>query len=280
MIETIILRNDQRGVATRAAAVLGNRFVHAAAKQLLQPKSSVGIATGFLVNGHPETDGPPGAIFLGQALVDMGHDVVFVAHPQCAQLVRETISFSADIESFPLGDVEHGNAFAEQFLERYSPTTLISVECLGPNPLGSFLDMRGRDVSANTSRIDRIFDLANSLGISTVGIGDGGNEIGFGKIDARHNLGLTEGHCVTAVDHLIVASISNWGAYGLIAQLEQIHGQSLLPSVEQEKKMIGRMVSLGAVDGFSGDRILAVDGLTLSDNSKALVQLRELNMKV
>jgi len=275
MIENIILRNDRRGVATKAAAVLGHGFIRDAAKQLLQSKNSVAIATGFLVNGLPETDGPPGAVFLGQALARMGHHVVYVAHPLCAELVRETINCSADIEPFPLGDIEHGDAFAKQFLDRYSPAALISVECLGPNPLGSFLDMRGRDASSSTSRIDRLFNLANSSGVATVGIGDGGNEIGFGSIDARHNLGLKDGHCVTAVDHLVVASVSNWGAYGLIAQLEQFGRRTLLPSIEEETELIERMVSLGAVDGFSGDRILAVDGLALKDNSTALRLLHE-----
>src|SRR5262249_26205423 len=53
----------------------------------------------------------------------------------------------------------------------------------------------------------------------TLGVGDGGNEIGMGKVPwpvVRANIprgALTA--CRVATDYLIVAGVSNWGAYAL-----------------------------------------------------------------
>ena len=200
MIEEIILSNDQRGVASKAATFLPCDFAQKAAKVLHDSVGTVAIATGFLVNGSPETDGPPGAIFLGRALNNIGFQVVYVAHPDCAMLLQKTLCFQAEVVPFPTGSVEAADTFSKQFLNDRKPKSVVSIECLGPNPLGQFLDMRGRDVSRDTSRIDRLFIQARSMETPTIGVGDGGNEIGFGAIDGTHDLGLNDGHCVTHVD--------------------------------------------------------------------------------
>ena len=57
--------------------------------------------------------------------------------------------------------------------------------------------------------------------MTTIGIGDGGNEIGMGKLPAgliaQHVPNGAQIACVTSCDHLVVAGVSNWGAYGLAA---------------------------------------------------------------
>jgi len=70
----------------------------------------------------------------------------------------------------------------------------------------------------------RLFEhVANDPAITTIGIGDGGNEIGMGKIPwdtIRRNIpngGLIA--CRVPVDHLIVAGVSNWGAIFAMATL-------------------------------------------------------------
>ena len=58
--------------------------------------------------------------------------------------------------------------------------------------------------------------------ISTVGIGDGGNEIGMGKVHQRVVDGVTNGrHIATRVstDHLITSGVSSWGGSALVAAL-------------------------------------------------------------
>src|SRR5438876_433702 len=57
----------------------------------------------------------------------------------------------------------------------------------------------------------------------TIAIGDGGNEIGMGALSrpliARHVAHGETIACVTPARHLIVAGVSNWGAYALLGAL-------------------------------------------------------------
>lgn len=58
--------------------------------------------------------------------------------------------------------------------------------------------------------------------IATIGIGDGGNEIGMGKVHQMVVDGINNGqHIATTVatDHLITSGVSNWGGSALVAAL-------------------------------------------------------------
>ena len=54
--------------------------------------------------------------------------------------------------------------------------------------------------------------------IVTIGIGDGGNEIGMGKVLERVAVNVKHGSeigCTVSCDYLITAGVSNWGGYAL-----------------------------------------------------------------
>ncbi len=74
--------------------------------------------------------------------------------------------------------------------------------------------MHGRDITASMAPAHHLFDMR--LAPVTIGIGDGGNEIGMGKISmetiARNINRGAQIACRVPADHLIVAGISNWGA--------------------------------------------------------------------
>lgn len=58
--------------------------------------------------------------------------------------------------------------------------------------------------------------------MSTIGIGDGGNEIGMGKVHKRVVDGITNGRRIASsvtTDHLITAGVSNWGGSALVAAM-------------------------------------------------------------
>ena len=55
-----------------------------------------------------------------------------------------------------------------------------------------------------------------------------------------------------------------------------LKNKNLLPSVETDTANIQKIVSMGAVDGFSGQNINKVDGFTLDENSAFLNQLHSL----
>ena len=98
----------------------------------------------------------------------------------------------------------------------------------------------------------------------TLGIGDGGNEIGMGSVFsrvARSGPLMARIASVVPVDHLVVAGTSNWGAYGIVAALERLHGRALLHTGADERRVIERCVEAGAVDGLTRKREPTVDGL-------------------
>jgi hypothetical protein len=146
--------------------------------------------------------------------------------------------------------------------------------------------MRGRDITASMSPAHRLFEVAGQKepGIATIGIGDGGNEIGMGKIPwsiIRRNIpngGLVA--CRVPTDHLIVCGVSNWGAYGLGAGVRLLRGASNKTDLfdpEQEEALLRIMVEEGPlVDGVSGQATVSVDGLPLKRYLEPLKQLQQI----
>jgi len=112
----------------------------------------------------------------------------------------------------------------------------------------------------------------------TVGIGDGGNEIGMGAARARiARIDALRARIATVVrvDHLVVAGVSNWGGYGVVAALGRLTGQDLLHTPEVERRLIAACVAVGACDGVTRRREPTVDSLG-ADTHAAVVDLLRL----
>src|SRR6185437_11743178 len=133
----------------------------------------------------------------------------------------------------------------QSFRQRAALTHLVALERVGPGQDGRSRNMRGLDITDNTTPAYFLFTEAArpSPRLVTVGIGDGGNEIGMGKIAAdviRRNIpNGGQIACGVPVDHLIVAGVSNWGAYALAAGVAILRGQRLPASlfdIEQERE--------------------------------------------
>ena len=146
--------------------------------------------------------------------------------------------------------------------------------------------MRGLDVTDFTSPAHLLIEhaLEHDPQIVTIGIGDGGNEIGMGKIPfGTVERNITNGRqiaCKIPTDHLIVAGISNWGAYALAAGIALVRGQRLDPSffdAECEREILQRMVEHGPlVDGVTGERTATVDGIAFDEYIKPLARICEI----
>jgi hypothetical protein len=129
--------------------------------------------------------------------------------------------------------------------------------------------MRGLDITEMMSPAHRLFEVARQGKITTIGIGDGGNEIGMGKIPwgvIRRNIprgGLVA--CRVPTDYLIVSGISNWGAYALAAGVAHLRGQSLAAEMfdpRREEELLQVLVERGGlVDGVSGAPEAVVDAV-------------------
>jgi Domain of unknown function (DUF4392) len=274
------------------------------AARALTGARSVLIVTGFIVaDGMPETDGPPGAAVLGRALRRLGARVRYTsdaaALPPLEAALR-AIGEPPDVFGYP----ERADAAAE-VLTRERPTHLIAIERPGRGRGGDYLNMRGISVAEWNRPLDEMFLLARRgratrtrsarqgrRGLNggakghprmepgwraplTIGVGDGGNEIGMGSVReqlVRESRLVARTASVVEVDHLVVAGVSNWGAYGIVAQLGRLTGQPLLHTPAEERRMIDACVSAGAVDGITRRKEPTVDTLS-ADTHAALVAL-------
>jgi hypothetical protein len=236
------------------------------AAQSLRLGRRVGIVSGFYIPqaGAGETDGPPGAKVVGDALRALGIEVDYITDPWNEPLFR-----ALDIE--PLLE-------PHDYVTRVQPTHLVAVERAGRGRDGRYRNMRGLDISATTAPLDELFLEAGRRGLTTIGIGDGGNEIGMGKVFAEALSTIDHGADIAstvATDFCIAAGVSNWGAYGLAGALSVLAGRDLLPSAENCVKDIVRVVqSGGAVDGVTHRREATVDGLDLSASVRMLENIR------
>jgi len=199
----------------------------------------------------PETDGPPGALALALGLAELGKKATILTQ----EIVKEGLR-----DFYPRITTKFPN------IRKFS--CLVSIETPGRNFKGEYLSFSGLKISVRP--YDDLFLRALELGIPTIGIGDGGNEIGMG------NLGLNdERFSVVRVNELIIAGVSNWGAYGLVAGLSMRVGQNLLRDYNEED-VVKSLVDVGLIDGITKKREPTVDGLPLSLHGKILELLIEI----
>lgn len=139
----------------------------------------------------------------------------------------------------------------------YAPSALISIERQGMTEEGHYHYGRGeKNIPDIFAKIDQLFDIARQKGFFTVGIGDGGNELGMGNIRDVIRQKLPFGDKIAPsveVSLLVSATVSNFGCYGIEACLAAITGNvNVLHSPEQEAALIDACVREGAVDGVTG----------------------------
>ena len=280
-IETIVLSHDARGISRLKDYLPTDSYTEGAQFVLDEISDNDGpiiITTGFYIAAAkaPETDGPPGAIAIGNALAALGKEVIYVTDSYTAPLFTDDVLETGRVEVFPIADHETSKEFARKLRNEIKPAFLVSIERAGLSQDKKYLDMVGRDITAYTAKIDYLFYGQEN----TLGIGDGGNEIGMGNlaqyIPAVET--LPDNPAVTCVTKLLLASISNWGGYGLVAALCKLTGKNILPSVDWEKEIVRKIIKKGAVDGVSGKAILAVDNFDLEKNAWALTELNKLRV--
>lgn len=274
-IEDIILDRDRRGIS-QLRHHLPADFCDRAARLILDNPGVALITTGFYIldAGLVETDGPPGALAIGGALERLGYDVVYVTDAHGIPVMNAIKSQSSRVIEFPITDDPESQRFAANLLADLNPSVLIAIERCGFTHDLKFRNMRGRDITPYNARIDYLF----ADHPASVGIGDGGNEIGMGNLadEVTRVDSLVKIPCVTRVTAPILASVSNWGGYGLAASLSKLSRRNLLPSVEDDMATLRNTVDAGAVDGMSALQEYKADGFTLEENAQTIRQLQAL----
>lgn len=268
------------------------------------------ITTGFRVPPLfiQETDGPPGAASIARAIdVALGGIPIMITEPvELSQKILETSCRSIGLSVLPIDkvkklrmkhitaimgfpiDEEKAREEAKRIIDEFNPCAIIAIEKAGKNRKGIYHNMRGLDITPYHSKIEYLFEEAKKRGILTIGIGDGGNEVGMGIIEEVVRKYVPYGdkcQCPcgggiassSITDKLIVTSISNWGGYALAALLGKLVNKlEALHKSEQEFKMLSRISDIGSIDSGSGFAIEAVDNVSLDIHISIIKILHEM----
>ncbi len=252
-IEEITLQHSTRHMDVIQAHFPQEHTQNAADAFLKLPKGVVFIYTGFYVAGYAETDGPLGAYFLARGLEKIGYAPIIITDSFCEGYFPEIKTLYIPLEGL------HVNAY-EALLETHKPVAHLSIERCGQNAHGAYLNSRGVDIKEFTAPVDELFRLGSHKALS-IGIGDGGNEVGMGNFkEVLQNKEYFLDYCVIACEYPIIASVSNWGGYGFLAALEKNLHVSLLPSFQEVETYLSFIVQKGCVDGIKRESVMSVDG--------------------
>ena len=265
-IENLLVARNPRGMQTLQRALVPGYYLRAA--QLLQSaKGTVLIGTGFPVAGTYETDGPVGAIALYRALETLGAEPILV----CGAPLADTIANDYRVHKISLGEPATSKVEAQNALQQYQPSLIISIERPGMAADGNYYNMRGEDISPACASFDYFLSLANC---PTIGIGDGGNEIGMGNVATTlEQLNIIPS--ATRCDELVIADVSNWAAHGLIAMLSILRQQDMLLGWDN-LAILQYLSDRGSVDGVTRENSLTEDGLSADISEKLIKDLRML----
>ncbi len=247
-----------------------------------------------------EDDGPVGAAVLAHAVrYGLGATPVYV----CEHHHADPVIASSDAIGVPIREystaVRYGVGgaikiaptdntaiprWSNELLEELRPSAIISIERLGPNVKGIIHGATGLAGFDPQVDIAPLFDEAARRNIFSIGIGDAGNEIGYGRIvNAVREIQPYGKKCqcsceggmatVISTDVLVVAAVSNWGAYGIEAALSLVLGRVDLPHTpEVERRVVLRCLEAGGLEAMYGSARFYVDGIA-GESSVSLVQL-------
>jgi hypothetical protein len=282
-IERLIQVDVGRHITALFEAARGGLW-SAASALAAAPAARVGLITGFYVPlGSPpaaETDGPVGTALLAKGFAELGIPCRLATDEPCRSACAAALT-GAGASGVPVDATDIAATIAAW--RHTGITHAISIERCGRSADGAPRNMRGLDISSYTAPLDELFTAGPW---ETIAIGDGGNEIGMGSLPreliARHvDHGETIA-CVTPARHLIVAGVSNWGAYALLGALAALRPEwreRLLVCLDEklDQAVLEATVNDGpAVDGVSRLRTMTVDNLDMAIHHSKLREIRAL----
>ncbi|MAD74520.1 MAG: hypothetical protein CML20_07000 [Rheinheimera sp.] len=263
-IEQLLVARNLRGMQLLQQQ-LRPGYILRAARLINQCQGTVLIGTGFPVLDTFETDGPVGAIALYQLLEQLGARPILVSgNPLCSVLASRYRTWQISVNQ-----QQNLPAIASQALAELQPQLVISIERPGFTANSRYANMRGEDITERCASFDHFLSLASC---PTIGIGDGGNEIGMGNMAAfLGQLNITP--AVTECDELLVADVSNWAAWGIIAMVSVLQGRDLLTGADP-LQILKFLSAHGSVDGVTRLNTLTEDGLPYTEGEQLIRELK------
>lgn len=235
------------------------------------------LCSGFYIGRADawETDGPLGTLILAMALQELGIATILLTDAGAVPIFKaglRSLGFKVPLYGFAANKTP-----AVSELLRHEPDAVVAIERCGQAADGGYYNANGADVKMQVAHFDALFTAANERNITTIAIGDGGNELGFGARLPEVETLLGDAKqiaCVTAAKHLIACGVSNWGAYALAALLAHYGRVPLRCTEAMLAAALTDMVAAGAVDGISGLGTPTVDGLPLAVELAMFTQLK------
>lgn len=271
---------------------------------------TTGFPTHFSYEPPEENDGPPGALAIAAMLQALEKDVAIVTDQRAMDLNKKIIDDAVQLgilkRPVPLLSYRRENAdSALRFLcENGNPRRprfdhLIAIERAGMAADGNYYNARKVNIKHLVDPIDDLFLAAQTIpGVTTTGVGDGGNELGMGKVKEAVKKHIKNGDtiaCDVEADFTVVAGVSNWGGYAIACALYilstcEIHDRylrkavgfpqllkkkiwlSALPSVTKEEKLLKALVQHGVRSGKTASLEMEVDGLPFYDTHSLMIE--------
>ncbi|MDN5361019.1 MAG: D-glutamate cyclase [Moorella sp. (in: firmicutes)] len=289
-------RELQDGPLTMAAA--------AALKARVKPGDRVILITGWpsrswLIEGLTETDGPVGTALLARVVEEALDCIPIIVTEERLMGYSEACCTAAGLIVTDLDktlhskpgppkaaatavlpfttDAARATAAAEEVLAQLQPAAVLAIEMPGRGDDGKYHNVTGREIPDHlVAKTDYLVEAARRQGILTIGIGDGGNEIGMGNIRAAVAQYVPHGAysgAATGADILVAACISNWGAYGVAAALAALTQKPELLNKVNVERIIEVCVNKGAIDGLSARPDPLVDGTPAAINGYLITMM-------
>lgn len=266
------------------------------------------IITGFILMPHkaPEMDGMVSSMLLARSLVRAFHARPVIVCPidckpaveNCARIIGlhlcenlkdlERLPFSMGIIPFSK-DKTLAHKQADQIIcQNNLPAAVISIEAPGANQAGEYHNTAGNNVTELEAKTDILFDRLREKGVLNIAIGDLGNEIGMGTIadhikkyipyaDDKQCKCDCQGGILAAskAEHIITATVSDWGCYGLMAALAYLKKDiNIFHNGRMEKDIMKTASRSGLID-MNGSFIPGIDGFSVRINVNMVRLMRD-----
>ncbi|XP_027529279.1 D-glutamate cyclase, mitochondrial isoform X2 [Neopelma chrysocephalum] len=271
---------------------------------------TTGFPTHFTYEPPEENDGPPGALAIAAILQALEKEVAIVTDQRAMDLNKKIIEEAVQLgileKPIPLLSYQRESAdSALKFLcdngnsgrPRYDH--LIAIERAGMAADGNYYNARKVNIKHLVDPIDELFLAAQTIpGVTTTGVGDGGNELGMGKVKDAVKKHIKNGDviaCDVEADFTVVAGVSNWGGYAIACALYvlrtcEMHDRylrkavgfpqsskkmvwlSALPSVSKEEKLLKTLVRHGVRSGKTASLEMEVDGLPFYNTHSLMIE--------
>lgn len=265
------------------------------------------ILTGFVLLPHkePEMDGMVSSMLLARSLVmAFGAKPVIICPEDCMEAVRKCAGVVGlhvyedlqTVRELPLSigvlaftkNPARAQMEAEWLLKEAVPSAVISVEAPGANERGVYHNAAGKDVSELEAKTDVLWERLRLRGILNIAIGDLGNEIGMGAIAGhikKYVPFTAPEECIcgcgggilaaSGADHVITATCSDWGCYGLMAALAYLKRDMEILHREEMEEEVMRVASRSGLIDMTGSLLPGIDGFNIRMNTGIVSLMRQ-----